>query len=121
MPTLARDIIHFTTGNHDYRFGPYFVEPVSSNSNNADIFTPYLRLIPNPASTEVRVEFRIAGDGDAVAELFDLTGNKIDIQAMTLGEGAYHFNLKGISSGIYLVSLIDKQTNERQVAKLVVD
>ncbi|MCC7299397.1 MAG: PKD domain-containing protein, partial [Bacteroidia bacterium] len=120
VSAVARDIIHFTAGNHDYRFGPYFVEPVS-NTNNADIFTPYLRLVPNPATTEVRVEFRIAGDGDAVAELFDLTGNKIDIQAMPLGQGAYQFNLKGISSGIYLVSLTDKQTNERQVAKLVVE
>lgn len=116
---VARDVIHANFGNHDYRFGNYYVEPTPAS--NADIFTPYFRLVPNPASSEVRAEFRIAGDGDAKAEMLDLTGNRIDIQAMPLGEGAYQFNLKGIAPGIYLISILDVQTNERQVAKLIVE
>lgn len=116
---VARDVIHASLGSHDYKFGRYYVEPAPAL--NADISQPYMRLVPNPASDLVRVEFRIAGEGDALAEMYDLTGNKIDIVAMKLGEGAYQFNLKGISSGIYLVSLLDVENNTRQVTKLVVE
>jgi PKD repeat protein len=116
---IARDILHVQIGNHDYKFGRYYIEP--ETPQQGDVFSPYLRLVPNPATESVRVEFRITGSGEAKAEMYDLTGNLLDMQGIALGAGAYQFDLRNLSPGIYLVSLLDVETQERQVTKLIVE
>ena len=53
--------------------------------------------------------------------MYDLTGNLLDLQATALGAGAYQFDLRNLSPGIYLVSLLDVETQVRQVTKLIVE
>lgn len=114
---LARDLVHSYAGNHDYKFGKYYLEkePALRNPDNK-----FIRLKPNPATTEVIVEFSIEGSENARVDLIDLAGQRIDRKAMVISESAYQFNLKGIAPGVYLVSVLDIELNVRHVAKLVV-
>ncbi|MBS3914894.1 MAG: PKD domain-containing protein [Bacteroidetes bacterium] len=117
--SLARDVMQSANGDKDHKFAVPFVEPepeIAGNLNDA-----FIHLIPNPASEKVNVEFRIKGSGEAQVNLYDAVGNKIDRQAMQLTQGRYQFDLRNLSPGLYLVSVLDTETQEKHVAKLIVE
>lgn len=115
---IARDLVHVTIGGHDYKFNPYYVEPETEKRNFEG--NPFVTLKPNPATEEVFVNFSIKGSAGAKVSLYDLAGQQIDRLAMEITESQYRFDLKGVAPGIYLVSVLDEETGDRQTVRLVV-
>ncbi len=117
LAPIARDLVHAEIGDNDYLFGGIAAAAspgVISTSND-----PYIKVVPNPATNYANVEFYINGSQNAEVSLHDVTGQKISIATLKISEGVYRLDLSSVSNGIYFVTVLDTETKEKHVAKLI--
>ena len=82
-------------------------EAKSTITNNA-------RLYPNPASTEVMIEFDSKLNGNAVLEIYGYAGNLLQSNQLTSGYQFISVSVKDLKAGIYYYRII---SNNDVIAK----
>ena len=113
----ARDLLHSASGDRDYKFGDWFVEPANQAQTNVNN-SAQVKVVPNPATAKALVEFTIPGDNVEIS-MHDITGKQISITALKVGQGSYSLNLENVAPGIYMVSVFDLTSKEKYVTKLI--
>jgi hypothetical protein len=117
LSPLARDIIQSALGENDYEFGG--IAPPDATGSSPVTVQPYVKVIPNPANEYANIEFYIDGNKDAVITLTDISGQQIAVTSLKISTGLYKLDLSNVSRGIYFVTVLDAETKEKQVAKLI--
>jgi len=118
--TLANasfDWLHAFTGNHDYRFGCWYINPAGEGVRNLPENT-FVNVMPNPTENFANVQFALSGNKTSIT-LHDLTGNLLTSVELQQGAGAYKLDLRNLSNGVYLVSVTDNDSGEKKVTKLI--
>lgn len=78
----------------------------NAGSQNTIQLEPLLRLIPNPATGQTRIQYRYAdGEGLKTIEIYDMTGRKIKTFRPDTQSGSISLQLGGFIGGIYEVCL----------------
>jgi hypothetical protein len=114
---VAYDLLHAESGNHDYRFGGWFINPANENR----YILPdqnFVNVMPNPTENMASVQFSLSGNKTRIT-LHDLTGNLLMSAELQQGAGAYKLDLRNLSDGVYLVGVTDIESGEKKVTKLV--
>jgi hypothetical protein len=109
--------LHAESGNHDYRFGGWFINPANENR----YILPdqnFVNVMPNPTENMASVQFSLSGNKTRIT-LHDLTGNLLMSAELQQGAGAYKLDLRNLSDGVYLVGVTDIESGEKKVTKLV--
>ena len=114
---VAYDLLHAESGNHDYRFGGWFINPANENR----YILPdqnFVNVMPNPTENMASVQFSLSGNKTRIT-LHDLTGNLLMSAELQQGAVAYKLDLRNLSDGVYLVGVTDIESGEKKVTKLV--
>ncbi len=123
-PGSSERFLSFNTGSATKDFaapklsvhhtGTVGVAPTLSNKNS-------LRVFPNPANDNVKIQLSSEISGDATLTVQNLLGQTLLRQQVNLQNGLneHSFNIGQLSSGIYLVAVESK--GMREVKKLVVE
>lgn len=117
----ARDVIHLLGDKHDYIFKRETMpaEPELEGLQKSN--DSYIRVVPNPASKSVTVEFMIQNDGDNHVSVTDISGRVMMVEVATIAQGRYKLNISNLASGMYWITVTDATTHKRYTAKLVKD
>ena len=115
--SVAYDILHAESGNHDYRFGGWFINSVNENMYPLPEQN-FVNVMPNPTANMANIQFALSGNKTLIT-LHDLTGNLLLSAELLQGAGAYKLDLRNLSDGIYLVGVTDIESGEKKVTKLV--
>ncbi|MBI4645334.1 MAG: T9SS type A sorting domain-containing protein [Bacteroidia bacterium] len=66
----------------------------------------YVKIYPNPAKTEVNIDYSFTGDADSKIEFIDITGRTIIRNELLLQKsGIYTLDIENIVPGIYYITL----------------
>jgi hypothetical protein len=79
------------------------IEDITSDAIGVEVF-------PNPATTNVQVNFGLAGGRTVAIELFDMHGRQVRTIAMNTGNSGVHtgnISVDGLSSGVYMLRITD--------------
>ena len=117
LANVAQDMLQAAKGHHDYRFGGWYINPAEPGNKRLPE-NSFIQIMPNPAEDYAMVQFSLKGNNVSI-NLYDITGNQIFSTRLNQGEGAYKLDLKGLSTGVYLVDVIDTVSGEKQVIKLI--
>ncbi len=79
--------------------GTVGIEQISGNGDNS------LRIYPNPMTSAANIEFEVSKPSLVTVELFDITGKKVTSTQNNLQAGTQTFNVSGLNTGIYTVSI----------------
>lgn len=74
-------------------------------SGTKDIAIAPMSLFPNPASTEVTLQWQEGGNAPAVLRMFDTAGRMVKQETIPGGVQAHTFSCSGLSPGVYTLSL----------------
>ena len=66
---------------------------------------PSFTLYPNPASTNLNLDYQLTGDGTSTFLLYDLTGRVVKTAPLDEAESFRSFELEGITNGIYMARI----------------
>lgn len=116
---MARDLVHYSSGKHDYLFDSY---PLLQDEEMQVLKTgskPFIQVHPNPANQSVMVYFQLEHFGNHKIYLTDLSGRKLSVNPVNLEEGKYSLNLSNLSRGLYFVVIEDAVNFQRHTAKLI--
>ncbi len=101
---------------HDYC--EVIVSPVNiKNINNND--KTYFSLYPNPANTNIHINYNLPGINIAKLYLYNSTGRKISVVELPPEIQTHTFNVSGFSPGIYYYVLI-AESNIYEKGKLLI-
>lgn len=75
------------------------INELNNNADNA------LQVFPNPTTGTLMISFFATSSGNAIIELYDMTGKRILQSQDLLSIGNQSYILKGIGSGIYLIKI----------------
>ena len=76
----------------------------------------YIKLYPNPATTEFEVEYT----NHTSYSVLDVTGRVINNAVQFIRTGnSLKVNIQNLSNGIYLLKIIDKQSLNQEVIRFV--
>ncbi len=93
MITIAgNELLHLTSR-------PTVIDPIAENSGNV------VRIYPNPAKESCTVEFTALTFGNAVLELFDLTGKCVGSTQNTQAVGIHSYQVSGLPTGLYILKI----------------
>jgi len=94
-----------------------YVDPcLSLNEYKVDFFT----LFPNPCKTEISIAIPSNSKKGYLIELTDLLGKPI-LQRSCIGGNLITISLTDHSSGVYLLSVTDQETNSKQTQQLIIE
>jgi acid phosphatase type 7 len=95
--------------------------PVANNNNSGHTTSTYTSLdgsihakvYPNPVSTELNIEIETQKDMQAVVEMYDVLGNKVTENKVSLLQGVtlVSTSIADYSKGIYLLRMVDANGN----------
>ncbi|MBI4645100.1 MAG: T9SS type A sorting domain-containing protein [Bacteroidia bacterium] len=72
----------------------------------------YVKIYPNPAKTEVNIDYSFTGDTDSKIEFIDITGRTIIKKNLLLQKsGIYTLDIENIVPGIYYITLRNNYIN----------
>ncbi len=80
-------------------FGTVGIEEIKANGDNS------MRIYPNPMTNNSNITFEVSAPGMVTVELFDISGKKVIAAQNNLQAGTQTFNVSGLNSGIYTVSI----------------
>jgi len=80
--------------------------PFRKPATPVSVNTAQFRLYPNPANTEVTLEYSVAQNDEAVLNLMDVTGRVVSSQKLVSGDhSTVAVNVADIASGVYYSDL----------------
>jgi hypothetical protein len=82
-----------------------FVDPIASVAEN--INKRNIKVYPNPATDMVTIDFENGIFENASIELYDITGQKVLVEAIVNGSSKHQINLKGMRAGFYYCKVTD--------------
>jgi hypothetical protein len=91
-----------------------FIDPCLSLNEKVNVF---FTLFPNPSRTEVSIAIPANSKKGYLIELTDLLGKSI-LQRSSIGESLFTISVSDHSSGVYLLSVTDQETNSKQTQQL---
>jgi hypothetical protein len=119
-----------TVGNNqlsglDFTIDSIYVNPQSYNTigvHKISIIENQIKVLPNPASNKVTIQYNLKVNSNVQIELYDIFGKSIKmILPLTLQNSAEHLHnipLNDISSGMYFIKL--KINNSESIVKLFI-
>lgn len=117
LAPLARDLVHVAIAENDYIFGG--IAPPADPGNSPGYEKPFVKVVPNPATDFVQIQFVIPGSQNANISLHDVTGQQITVTTLKINGGMYKMDVSNLSAGIYFVTVYDTETKEKYVTKLI--
>lgn len=90
-------------------------------SENSDLTDKTeLNIFPNPASDKIAVQFYAEANNEVVLNIYNSMGQKILSEKNTTVEGSntFSYDLKNLSSGIYIMEMINNE--ERKIQKFTI-
>jgi hypothetical protein len=95
--------------------GGYYLDMVSlydctgfdTTSVIENILEKNIKIYPNPSSNNTTIEFENGIFENAIVELYDLTGQKVLVEAIESGSSKHQINIKGINAGFYYGKVIN--------------
>lgn len=72
-------------------------------------YEPEFKLMPNPASTQVKIEFFIPGNQNTRIEVLDITGKLIRVlkdKKLSTGNYSFNYNISDLENGVYFCRII---------------
>jgi hypothetical protein len=75
-------------------------------------------VYPNPTSGEVNIEFTNELEKNATVELYDMIGNKVSRVEMPAGSTVGNLTLEGMTSGMYLLQVVNSNNDILYKAKV---
>lgn len=97
------------------RYGISGVWGLPEQTDDSDV-----TIFPNPCKTEVSISIPSDSKKGYLIELTDLLGKSI-LQRSCIGESLFTIPLSGHSSGVYLLSVTDQETNLKQTRQLIIE
>lgn len=96
------------------------IAPVSSIETNNTYYFLLMPNSPNPVINNTALKFISPSDGKARLAIYDLTGQKIVSQEITMqrGENSYELDASSFENGLYLYSI--ECNGQKQVRRLVI-
>lgn len=98
------------------RLSPDVLTSVKKNDFNNLIPDKFnLRSFPNPFNSSTKIKYNISEILPYSIKVFSITGEKVfekNINSAILGENEFRFESNNLSSGIYLLSLVQNKKNE---------
>ncbi|HDY75364.1 MAG TPA: T9SS type A sorting domain-containing protein [Candidatus Marinimicrobia bacterium] len=96
MPDIGADETDIISG----------IEPVSTTTipNDYNLYQNY----PNPFNPSTTIEFALPAPGFVTLSIFNILGEKVATlvsENLVAGNYKYHWNAKGMTSGVYLYKL----------------
>jgi PKD repeat protein len=79
------------------------------------------KLYPNPNNGQFNMSINVSQSMDAVLNITNLMGQTVEVITLQLNQGGnvINFDQSHLTSGIYLVNLIDEQTGRNSTLKLI--
>jgi hypothetical protein len=115
----ARDLLDATIHNHPHILKPVNVPDFVRSARTRDVSTETVKLFPNPAQTQVTVEYVLQNATGASLRIYDATG-RIMLQNALVGDAAStSIDISAWAPGIYMVSVFNAQ-GRAQTVKLQV-
>lgn len=78
-----------------------------------------VEFYPNPAVDYLSVVLKNSSLQDVKLELFSILGNKLNLQAETMGDFRFRFNVQDLDPGYYLLVVRDDSSRFRQTYKFL--
>jgi len=75
-------------------------------------------VYPNPTNGEVNIEFSNELENNVKVELYDIIGNKVSRVEMPAGSTVANLTLEGMTSGMYLIQVVDSNNDILYKAKV---
>ena len=75
-------------------------------------------VYPNPTNSEVNIEFASELENDVKVELYDMIGNKVSRFGMSAGSTVGNLTLEGMTSGMYLLQVVNSSNDIIYKAKV---
>ncbi len=101
------------SGNNTIDFGFYDPDFISSTEDQLQD-NPWLSIYPNPVGDELVIEGKLS---DYRIELVDAVGRLISsVRASTT---LHYMNMSSLSEGLYLIRIVDRQSQEVQTQKII--
>ncbi|MBU0764946.1 MAG: T9SS type A sorting domain-containing protein [Bacteroidetes bacterium] len=92
--------------------------PDESDIQKADD-TGYINIYPNPAKTEINIDFQFPGQTNSLIEMYDITGRKVLTGRIPLQQnGVYMLDIENTVKGIYYIRIKNQFVNSNN--KIVV-
>jgi hypothetical protein len=89
--------------------------------NNTPEETEQFRFYPNPASTELNIQYIIGDDtpGNITIDMYDMLGKKVMSSSLSTGENHATENVSGLSKGMYIY-IVSSGDNILQRGKILI-
>ena len=101
------------SGNNTIDFGFYDPDFISSTEDGLQD-NPWLSIYPNPVGDELVIEGKLSGYR---IELVDAVGRLISsVRASTT---LHYMDVSSLSEGLYLIRIVDRQSQEVQTQKII--
>lgn len=119
----TKEIVASTTFSNDtVRTVQYIASDYTTNLvNAADIKSRSLIPYPNPAINKVRMDVKGFNAGDYTLKIYNIVGEVVYEQAVKIGKGTttLKVDIKKLSRGTFLCSLVDKRNRVVVTSRLV--
>ncbi len=104
------EVLYYRLKQVDFDGHFSYSDAVAVNCHNKDIISLY----PNPANTEVNVNFYQPFDGTITVRIVDIIGKKVSetIYDVRNGYNVINMNIHDLPQGVYYVKLIDSSSDE---------
>ena len=102
---LAGNGDHFASGDIDKNTSIIFTEGTTSVADLKDIVS--VDVYPNPAVNEINVRMEVKNPGDYIANIYNLSGQKVMTEQFLLSSGAFTkpFAISHLAEGMYIIEL----------------
>lgn len=76
-----------------------------------------IEIFPNPTSDYVHINLKEAGLRDVSFELYDIIGNKVDVEAQEMKEDIYRIPVEKLHMGYYVLIITDSYSRYKKAFK----
>ena len=119
LAAIARDRIQSVLGGHDYLFPAEMPEEKAPDGEIYYTADAEIRLMPNPASDKVAIDYNIPVSGDVEVEVHSMKGGLQLRREVQWQQAKLWIDVSDLSPGIYLVVVRQKHAPLSMKAKLV--
>jgi len=109
------------SGNNVYIDDIKIFDPTVTGINEVDKKVLNFGIYPNPVENELNINFNLLKQTAVIAELYDVTGRKIETifdNNFSLGTHRVNYNLSGLKQGVYMIRLtLENESFTKRVIK----
>ncbi len=105
----ARDLLDATIDGHPHILKPVIVPDFVRSARTRDVSMETVKIFPNPAQTQVTVEYVLQNATGASLRVYDATGRLMQQSALVGDAASTRIDISTWAPGIYMVSVFNAQ------------